>query len=94
MKGNPMKYPIGIQSFETIRKGGYYNGSGNWSASNLSATTNLISVKSNTVYIVFLIILIIAVIGLVVFIVYYLKKPRKSKAFELDDDNFDYEPSK
>jgi hypothetical protein len=53
-----------------------------------------ISGKSNTVYIVFLIILIIAVIGLVVFIVYYLKKPRKSKAFELDDDNFDYEPSK
>ena len=49
--------------------------------------------KSNKVYVILLIILIIVVISLVVFIVYYLKKPRKSRAFELNDDNFDYVPS-
>ena len=49
--------------------------------------------KSNTVYVILLIVLIIVVISLVAFIVYYLKKPRKSRAFELNDDNFDYVPS-
>ena len=43
--------------------------------------------------VILMIILAIIVIGLVIFIVNYLRKPRKSKAFELDDDNFDYVPS-
>ena len=46
------------------------------------------------IYIFMLIILVLVVIGLGVYIIYYLKKPRKSRAFELDDDNFDYSPSK
>ena len=50
--------------------------------------------KVNILFVVLVIILGLAVIGLVIFIVNYLKKPRKSKAFELDDDNFDYSPSK
>lgn len=36
---------------DTVSKGGYYNGSGGWSANNKSATTDLIPVKSNTVYV-------------------------------------------
>ena len=50
--------------------------------------------KVNILFVVLVIILGLAVIGLVIFIVNYLKKPRKSKASELDDDNFDYSPSK
>ena len=50
--------------------------------------------KINILFVVLVVILGIVVIGLVIFIVNYLKKPRKSKAFELDDDNFDYAPSK
>ena len=50
--------------------------------------------KINILFVVLVVILGIVVIGLVIFIVNYLKKPRKSKAFELDDDNFDYVPSK
>ena len=50
--------------------------------------------KINILFVVLVVILGIIVIGLVIFIVNYLKKPRKSKAFELDDDNFDYAPSK
>ena len=37
-----------------------------------------------------LIILILVIIGLAIYIIYYLKKPRKNRAFELDDENFDY----
>ena len=48
----------------------------------------------NVFFVIVVIILAIIVIGLVIFIVNYLRKPRKSKAFELDDDNFDYVPSK
>ena len=49
--------------------------------------------KVNVVFIILLIILILAVAGLSYFIFFYLKKTRKSRAFELNDDNFDYVPS-
>ena len=49
--------------------------------------------KANVFIVIVLIILAIVVVGLVIFIIYYLKKPRKSRAFELNDDNFDYVPS-
>ena len=39
------------------------------------------------------IILILVFIGLAIYIIDYLKKPRKNKAFELDDENFDYNPT-
>ena len=45
------------------------------------------------IYLFILIILILIIIGLGIYIIYYIKKPRKSKAFELDDENFDYNPS-
>ena len=38
--------------------------------------------------------LIIVVAGLVIYIIFLVKKRRKIKAFELDDDNFDYIPTK
>lgn len=47
----------------------------------------------NIIYIVVIIILSLIVIALVVYIIYYIKKPRKYRPFELDD-NFDYIPSK
>ena len=49
--------------------------------------------KVNVVFIILLVILILAVAGLSYFIFFYLKKTRKSRAFELNDDNFDYVPS-
>ena len=48
---------------------------------------------TNIALLIVLIILGIIVIGLVIFIVYYLKKPRKGRAFELIDDNHDYFPT-
>ena len=45
------------------------------------------------IYIVALSILGIIVVGLVIYIIFIIKKPRKNKAFELDDDNFDYIPT-
>ena len=50
--------------------------------------------RTTILFVILVIILTLIVVGLVIFIVNYLKKPRKSKAFELDDDNFDYSPSK
>ena len=50
--------------------------------------------ENNYIYIFVLIVLIVIIIVLIVYIIYYNKKPRKSKAFELDDENFDYIPSK
>ena len=47
----------------------------------------------NVIFIILLVILIIVVIGLVYFIIYYLRKPKR-KAYELNDENFEYEPSK
>ena len=49
--------------------------------------------KVNILFIILLVILILAVAGLSYFIFFYLKKTRKSRAFELNDDNFDYVPS-
>ena len=49
--------------------------------------------KVNIFIVIVVIILAIVVIGLIIFIINYLKKPRKSRAFELNDDNFDYVPS-
>ena len=46
------------------------------------------------IYIILLCILILIVIGLILFIIFLVKKPRKNKAFELEDDNFDYIPTK
>ena len=47
----------------------------------------------NVIFIILLVILIIVVIGLVYFIINYLRKPKR-KAYELNDENFEYEPSK
>ena len=47
----------------------------------------------NLALLIILIILGIIVIGLVIFIVYYLKKPKKDRAFELTDDNYEYFPT-
>lgn len=46
-------YPLGknLANPDTIIKGGYYNGSGTWSANTVSATTGLIRVKPNTTYV-------------------------------------------
>ena len=49
---------------------------------------------NNYIYIFILIVLIVIIIALIVYIIYYNKKPRKIKSFELDDENFDYIPSK
>jgi len=40
-----------------------------------------------------LIILSVIIIGLIIFIIYYVRKQRRNKAYELNDDNFDYSPS-
>ena len=56
---------------------------------------NIINNKRNSsfnIYIFMVIILILVIIGLTIYI-YYLKKPRKNKAFELDDENYDYNPT-
>ena len=45
------------------------------------------------IYVVIISVLIIVVIALVIYIIFIFKKQRKNKAFELDDDNFDYVPS-
>ena len=47
----------------------------------------------NLALLILLIILGIIVVGLVIFIIYFIKKPRKSKAMELNDDNYDYFPT-
>jgi len=49
--------------------------------------------NKNIFYIVLLTVLVVIIIALIVYIIYYNRKPRKSRAFELDDDNFDYMPS-
>ena len=45
------------------------------------------------IYLLFLFILIWIVIALIIFIFCYFKKPRKSRIYELDDDNYDYIPT-
>ena len=47
----------------------------------------------NIFLIILVVILIIVVIGLIYFIIYYLRKPKR-RVNELNDENFDYEPSK
>ena len=47
----------------------------------------------NLVLIILLGVLGIVVIGLIIFIIYYFKKPRKNRACELNDDNFEYFPT-
>ena len=47
----------------------------------------------NIFLIILVVILIIVVIGLIYFIIYYLRKPKR-RVYELNDENFDYEPSK
>ena len=47
----------------------------------------------NIFLIILIVILIIVVIGLIYFIIYYLRKPKR-RVYELNDENFDYEPSK
>ena len=52
--------------------------------------------KKNPINLTLLILLIalgIIVIGLVIFIIFYLKKPRKNRAAELNDDNYEYFPN-
>ena len=48
----------------------------------------------NVLFVILIIILSLVVIGLIYFIINYLKKQKKTRAFELNDDNFDYVPSK
>ena len=45
------------------------------------------------IYISAISILGIIVVGLVIYIIFIIKKPRKNRAFELNDDNFDYIPT-
>ena len=45
------------------------------------------------IIIVLLIFLLLVVLGLVIYIIYFLTKRRRKKAFELNDDNYDYFPS-
>ena len=49
--------------------------------------------QRNLVYIILLIVLGVIVVALVAFIIYYLKKPRKNRAYELNDDNYEYFPN-
>ena len=49
--------------------------------------------KRNLVFIILVIILSMIVVALIVFIVYYFQKPRKNRAFELNDENYDYFPT-
>ena len=44
----------------------------------------------NLIYIIILIILCFIIIGLVIFIIIYIKNPRRKRAYELNDDNFEY----
>ena len=50
--------------------------------------------KVNVLFVILIIILSLVVIGLIYFIINYLKKPKKSRAFELNDENFEYTSSK
>ena len=47
----------------------------------------------NLTLLILLIALGILVIGLIIFIIFYLKKPRKIRAAELNDDNYEYFPN-
>ena len=47
----------------------------------------------NLTLLILLIALGILVIGLIIFIIFYLKKPRKIRASELNDDNYEYFPN-
>ena len=49
--------------------------------------------QRNLVYIILLIVLGVIVVALIAFIIYYLKKPRKNRAYELNDDNYEYFPN-
>ena len=49
--------------------------------------------KTYLIYIILVIILTLVVIGLIVFIVYYMKMNIKKRAFELNDDNYEYFPT-
>ena len=49
--------------------------------------------NSSLALIIILIILGVVVIGLIVFIIYYIKKPKRNRAFELNDDNYEYFPN-
>ena len=49
--------------------------------------------NSNLVLIIILIALGVVVIGLIAFIIYYIKKPKRNRAFELNDDNYEYFPN-
>ena len=49
--------------------------------------------NSNLLLIILLVVLGIIVIALIIFIVYYIKKPRKNRACELNDDNYEYFPT-
>ena len=49
--------------------------------------------NTNIVLIILLIVFGIIVLALIIFIVLYLKKPRRNRASELNDDNYDYFPN-
>ena len=49
--------------------------------------------KNYLIYIILIIILSLIVIGLIIYIIYLFIKQRRKKAFELNDDNYDYIPS-
>lgn len=52
-----------------------------------------IIINPNTIiYIVILSVLVLIIIGLGFYIFYLFKKPRKNRAFELDDENYEYNP--
>ena len=50
-------------------------------------------INPNTIiYTIILSVLVLIIIGLGFYIFYLFKKPRKNKAFELDDENYEYNP--
>ena len=49
--------------------------------------------NTNLVLIILLVVLGIIVISLIIFIIYYIKKPRKNRACELNDENYEYFPT-
>ena len=49
--------------------------------------------KNYLIYILLIIILCLIVLGLIIYIIYLFIKQRRKKAFELNDDNYDYIPS-
>ena len=49
--------------------------------------------NTNLVLIILLVVLGIVVISLIIFIIYYIKKPRKNRACELNDENYEYFPT-